>query len=512
MTPIGERMEAEHRVLSTLLLSEFAYRDLPEDFQADCFEASEYRDLFKKFSEIVIEPGKAADMVLLTEDHPELAVLVSDVTLDGFRFNGDLKQYAEQLKDHRTTPHVEAFETQFPPLSIDVLQGVLATTIKYDEENRLVTFLAMLSAYTSDNQMNISFNAPSSTGKSYIATETAKLFPREDVVEIGYCSPTAFFHDSGRFDEETNTYRVDLERKILVFLDQPHQQLLEHLRPLLSHDKRELKIKITDRTKRGQHRTKNIILRGFPSVIFATAGLRLDEQESTRFLLLSPETSEDKILAAVNEKIKRETDSSLYSDNIENDPQRQTLKARIESIKLAHIENVIIGKPDLIRKLFLTEKKILKPRHSRDIGRIIGLVKSLAVLNLWYREREGPSITASEEDINEAFRIWQDIGKPQELSLPPFVYSVYCEVIVKAYREKNSTALGETAIGLSRREILTEYFDTYGRPMSEGILRKEILPMLESSGLVSIEADPADKRRLLVYPTFTDQVGTGSHA
>ena len=87
--------------------------------------------------------------------------------------------------------------SQFKPISSQELIKTLGLTIKKDEENKLITFLCQLSAYTESSQFNISFNAPSSTGKSYIPTEIARLFPEEDVIEIGYCSPTAFFHDIG---------------------------------------------------------------------------------------------------------------------------------------------------------------------------------------------------------------------------------------------------------------------------------------------------------------------------
>ena len=90
-------------------------------------------------------------------------------------------------------------EIGFEPMSSRELIDTLGLTIKRDEENKLVTFLCQLSAYTKDSQFNISFNAPSSTGKSYIPTEISRLFPKEDVIEVGYCSPTAFFHDVGEF-------------------------------------------------------------------------------------------------------------------------------------------------------------------------------------------------------------------------------------------------------------------------------------------------------------------------
>lgn len=73
------------------------------------------------------------------------------------------------------------------------------------------------------------------------------MFPSDRVIKIAYSSPTAFFHDQGAIDQETKIITVDLERKILIFLDQPHDQLLERLRPLLSHDQKELYYKITDK-------------------------------------------------------------------------------------------------------------------------------------------------------------------------------------------------------------------------------------------------------------------------
>jgi len=200
-----------------------------------------------------------------------------------------------KLEPNLKTESLEKIDTsQFKPISFKELGEILNLTIKKDEVNKIVTFLCEVSAYTDNSQFNISYNAPSSTGKSYIPTEIARLFPEEDVIEVGYCSPTAFFHDRGEWIEEKKGYLVDLSRKILIFLDQPHTLLLQHLRPLLSHDKKEISIKITDKSQKHGLRTKNILLRGFPSVIFCTAGLRIDEQEATRFLLLSPEVSQKK--------------------------------------------------------------------------------------------------------------------------------------------------------------------------------------------------------------------------
>ena len=398
--------------------------------------------------------------------------------------------------------------SQLKPLTSQELISILGLTIKKDEENKLITFLCELSAFTEGSQFNISFNAPSSTGKSYIPTEIARLFPEEDVIEIGYCSPTAFFHDIGEYIKEKGGYLVDLSRKILIFLDQPHTQLLERLRPLLSHDKKEIRLKITDKTQKFGLKTKTVLLRGYPSVIFCTAGLKIDEQEATRFLLLSPETNQEKIREAIHEKIKKEADNDSYKAWLSQNPERELLKDRILAVKQADIQEIKIGSPEKIEERFFSKNKMLKPRHSRDIGRLLAIIKSFALLNLWFREKgqDGSTVIASDSDIDEAFKIWEIISESQELNLPPYIFNLYREVILSAWNDKNSNRsegfqeiTGE--LGISRQEISQKHYQVYGRFIADWQLRQQIIPMLETAGLVTQEADPSDKRKMLIYPT-----------
>lgn len=383
--------------------------------------------------------------------------------------------------------------SNFKPITCDDLIKILGLTIKRDETNKVITFLAQLSAYTEDSQINISFNAPSSTGKSFIPLEIVSLFPEEDVIKLGNCSPTAFYHEQGEYDKGTNTIKVDLSRKILIFLDQPSTQLLERLRSLLSHDEKVIMAKITDKNQRGGNRTKTVAIKGFPTVIFCTAGLRLDEQEATRFLLLSPEISFEKIREAIFEKIKKETDSAKYKKTTELDPDRKLLKERILAMKEANIQEIRLSNPELVQELFFKSIKTPKPRHQRDIARIISLIKVLALLNLWFREKDGEAIIANDTDIKEAFRLWETISESQELNLPPYVLNLYKDVILEVYKAVNR--------GLSRQEIMKKHFEVYGRFLPDWQLRQWIIPMLETSGLITQEADSLDKRKILVYPT-----------
>ncbi|MCB9798576.1 toprim domain-containing protein [Candidatus Nomurabacteria bacterium] len=391
--------------------------------------------------------------------------------------------------------------SKFKPLTSDDVVRVLGLTIKKDEENKLITFLCALSAYTEQSQFNLSFNAPSSTGKSFIPMEVSTLFPTEDVMKLGDCSPKAFFHEQGEYDKESNTMLVDLSRKILIFLDQPHNSLLERLRSLLSHDQKEMISKITDKNRKGGNQTKTVILRGYPAVIFCSAGLKIDEQESTRFILLSPQTSQEKLRFSIQEKIKKESDYETYRDDLNANPERALLKERIEAIKDEAIDEIRIENPELIEQEFFSKRAKLKPRHQRDIGRLMGLTKIFALLNVWFREREGSTIVATKEDFEEALKLWNKISESQEYNLPPYVYELYKDVIVPAYDEKNAFGLAADPSGITRKEILQKHYEVYGRMVQDWQMRQQIIPMLETAGLISQDPDPDDKRRILITPT-----------
>jgi len=470
-----------------------------------CFDRDEAgRKGAERVAKMVEKGGNETHIITLPEEVGDKGDITDYFTKLGGSVDDLLGKYAKEYPERIDT-------TQFSPMSSEQLLETLGLTIKYDAENKLATFLCELSAYTESSQFNISYNAPSSTGKSYIPTEIARLFPADDVMEIAYCSPTAFFHDVGQYDKEKNGYLVDLSHKILIFLDQPHNELLARLRPLLSHDKKEIAIKITDKTQKNGTKTKNILLRGYPSVIFCTAGLRIDEQEATRFLLLSPEVNQDKIHQGISATIRKEADSDSFVSWLEENPDRALLKERIRAIKLEEIKEINIASSETIEERFLGKNKVLKPRHQRDVKRLLSLIKCFAVLNVWWRERNGSTITANEEDINDAFKLWNKISVSQELNLPPYIYNLYQEVILPAWEAKNggrNEAFEEITgmLGLSRQEVLQKHFAVYGRMLDSHQLRQQILPMLETTGLVVQEQDPNDKRKIMIFPSSLYQL------
>lgn len=397
----------------------------------------------------------------------------------------------------------------FEEITTKELASVLDLTIKHDNENKLVSFLCMLSAYTEDSQLNVSFNAPSSTGKTYIPTQVAQYFPEADVRQFGGASPTAFFHDNASYDKERNCYVVDLERKILVFLEQPNPKLQENLRPVMSHDKKEISYKITDKNQKGSNRAKNIVIRGFAATIFCSAGMRLDEQEATRAILLSPETSIEKVLEGVHMATLRSANKTEFLAEIEASPERQQLKDRVLAIKQEHVDDIVVPDPASIERRFLSTVQSTKPRHQRDVSHLLSIIKCITLLNVWYRRDENGIVVSTQSDIDQGFEVWQKINKSQELNLPPYTYEFYKKYIVPIYvaknegRELTSKTIGSD-VGVSRKEIIHRHYELESRLPNDDILRRQILPMLEAAGLITQEKDPYDKRNKLIFPQLIE--------
>jgi len=407
-------------------------------------------------------------------------------------YDVDLHRTSDTSKESLNETPVSVSK-EWEEITTDEILKVLGQTIKKDDFNKLLVFLCQLLAYSESSQINISFNAPSASGKSYLALEISELFPKSDVLKLGYASPTSFFHTTSEFSKEKHGYVVDLERKIVIFLDMPHSLLLQHLRPLLSHDEKEILVKITDKSAKGGIKTKDIYIKGYPAVLFCSANFNLDEQELTRFILLSPETNQEKIREAIYERVKKETDREAYFKELNENPERQALKQRIIDIRNSLVKDISLGNPEKLLQMFYERNKVLKPRHSRDIQRIASLAKAFALLNLWTRKKVGEAVITNEEDLNNAFKIWDEISVAQDLGVSPYILNLYREVIVPAYEEKER-------IGLTRQEVLKKHFEIYGRHIADWQLRQEIVPMMKTSGLISEEQDPIDKRKLLIYP------------
>ena len=453
------------------------------------------------------EKGSAKVLKLLKDaGHKNLFKVVLPETVGD---KGDVNDYlakhklpVEDLFNKYAEIYPKQIDTsQFNEMDIDELNDILGLTIIGDRVNKIITFLCQLSAFTENSQFNVIFNSPSSTGKSYTAIEVSMYFPIEDVLSLGSCSPTAFFHDGGKYDKETNTITVDLSNKVLIFKENQHYKLLEMLRSFLSHDEKITIIKITDKNQQGGNKTKNIKLIGYSSVVFCTAFSRSDEQEKTRAITLSPEITDEKIKGGINKVVKKESGASKYKNDLESVPQRSALKKRILAIRDAEIKNIFIADDDskYLEEKFLKSIEIFQPRHQRDIQRVICLVKSLALLNIWHRNYDGENITAKRSDIDSAFELYEPIAITQNLGISPYLYQVFNEVIRPCYMEKAKGDFGVDFRGITYQEVMNYNHKVCKKKLNYTNLRQQVIPELEACGLVEKEYSEVGSRKVLIH-------------
>jgi len=428
-------------------------------------------------------------------------------------------------------------------MGLDELDEILSSTIKHDSPTKKILFLGMLMNYTEEDQQNFAFNAPSSTGKTFIALEVAEYLPPEDLMLLAYSSPTAFFHSQGvlvdenlsplqdrrdyveewiekweeenpepkkgegkttwkekrrdevralksEWDQKTKFYMVDLEKKIIIFLDQPHDELLKKLRPMLSHDKKFLPVKITDKTKEGGHKTKDILVVGYPTMIFLSVNTSLEGQERTRTFLLSPEISQPKLEDSILQSAEKLSDRDAFKKKLEDNKNRIKLLGRIQSIKDARPGQIIITPEDrdYITARFLKEHNHLEPRHQRDFPRLIALIKGHALLNMYNRERMPTKIWANRHDCDEGYKLYNEVSEANEQGLPPHYYKFLVDSLKPQLTED----------GLTRKEVSYLYREYFRTRIGDKRLKKMIETLAEA-GLVYEDKDPNDKRFIKIY-------------
>ncbi|PBO85313.1 MAG: hypothetical protein COA77_04250 [Thaumarchaeota archaeon] len=182
---------------------------------------------------------------------------------------------------------------------ITLIEEYLNTKIKNDPLLVKQLLRIYFSTYTNE-PINAGLLAPSSEGKTYATVEIAEIFPKEDVISIGRMSPTALIHAHGMlvdndgeplkeklekirlqiFNAETDNDKksvielkqimadmmetakmvVDLTHKILLFLDNPQPETYETLKPIMSHDKKEIIYRTTKSD--GSLKVKETIIKG----------------------------------------------------------------------------------------------------------------------------------------------------------------------------------------------------------------------------------------------------------
>ncbi len=361
---------------------------------------------------------------------------------------------------------------------VQKVSAILDKKIKKEEKNRLIVLFTYLSAYGS-NPLNLFLKGESSTGKSYLAKSVAEYFPPEDVWFIGDMSPKALIHEHGR--SEQGKIHVSLEKKILVFLESPRRETLEMLKPILSHDRREIEYKVADKSSQGTLQTKSVIIEGWPATVFCTADVRVLEELSTRSLLITPESSQEKIREVLEFK------GSKYArpwEQMAEDREEKILKSALRLLR--EKREVCIPFADGLAERYTK----VEPRVMRDFDKFMELIRMSAFLH----QRQRPSfelvidgevqhfVIATESDYTLGEHLFSSIERATTTGLSQNTIDFYEKVVCQ---------LDE----LTYVSLMRKYKEVYKKLIGRDVLRRKYVEPLETVGWLDREKDPEDGRR-----------------
>jgi len=426
------------------------------------------------------------------------------------------------------------------PQLLDKFMTHLSRTVKRDEVTKNMVFLTGVSAYTR-NPINLFMRGPSSIGKSYNTTQTLRYFAEEDIWYLGGLSPTALVHDYGvlvdRKGEEVDfnekpkkdaseedkkrwreklqhaRYIVDLHHKILVFLEPPHIETYNKLRPILSHDKEEISYKFTDKEAKGRLRTAHVVIKGWPATIFCSTEERYVEDLATRGFTITPEMSSEKYQAAGELTGERKAHPRKFREDLNFTFLQgyfRWLKHQLESL------NVAVPYGQKLAEYY----PFTYPRSMRDFDHLTTLLEISALSQYAQRpvevvkreepivetQREGGkpngkvvmregirpeeeyTILATMKDLEYVLNVWKFAEETTITGLPGHILDFYHEAV---------EPLAEQMTLFDYAQLTEKYNEVSESKKSSDTIRKWV-DYLCDVGWLSKEPDPADKRKVVV--------------
>ena len=473
-------------------------------------------------------------------------------------WNKDLEYLDRDLdsKDNEYTKRetrVYEQETLYEKISDKKVFEFIIKTIQktVKQENSLIRLIAYcgLSAYTK-YPLNLGIMASTSEGKTYSVNEVMKYFPTQDIWMIGSMSPRVIIRNKGiqvdenynpigpkvlelkkRISEEKSEEKkielkeqldtiinnskilIDLTNKVLVFLEPPHLETWNILKPVLSHDTLYIEHPYVYQTKSTGQEVKHPITKGWPACIFCSAK---DESNwpmwpeiQSRFLITSPNMIKKK-----------------YSESNQLIGQKKGLPAIVQSQVIVSDEEVSMAqdcmfllKNELLKNkdnnVWIPFQQILSESLPSEKGpdvRMADKVFSLLVLTTKINSFSRPKLIMGNEnlaistpiDLEEVLTLTQNLT-----GIPIHKLEFFSQVFISRYKSKDTPdriiknsgeIIEEEKIALTTSELAEQFKKVKGKPITTDNINKTYLQELKNNGLIDEINSKIDGRRKIYYP------------
>ena len=336
-----------------------------------------------------------------------------------------------------------------------------------------------LSAYL--DPLHLALKCDSGGGKTYTTTETIQVFPPEDVQFIGSQSPKVISHDNGiwkaqdgtpidpsqkpvkprnsdypdksdhdaamsRYEEESKIWRdrvdhsfyeVDLNNKTVVFMESVNEETFKMLKATMSRDHDFIDHKYVD-DKGKVHVTR---LLGSPAIIFNSVDKEYWEEQATRCLAATPDTSQAKIEDSMQISNLKHNYPWLYGKDLKK--KRAVIQEYIRKIK----QFIKKGKIQVVNPFVGLFEGFDRDatRDMRDFNKFLELVPSYALFHLFQRPlliiRGGRYLLPTVQDVLDAKATFDSIVETTKTGTDFRVIEFYYTIVADRVNGSDAEAL-----------------------------------------------------------------------
>tara|TARA_R110002050_G_scaffold7274_2_gene28422 strand:+ start:27686 stop:29683 length:1998 start_codon:yes stop_codon:yes gene_type:complete len=337
-----------------------------------------------------------------------------------------------------------------------------------DDANLILTFLVMLSCKTT-NPLNLEMIGQSSAGKTFLTLTARNGFPKSMCMVLAGASREALKYDYDEIDEDGN-FIVHVDGKCIVILEKDESYaFVQKMKPLMSGDDAELIWKTPVKNDlTGEIETRDFIIRGQPSFITLTTKNPKEQEQITRQLLMTPDTTSDKVQSVVRNSLR----AKARPEEFQVHPNLDLLKASMLSLDRYRVRNIFAP---LMADFFPSRNA----QHQRDITKVLSLIDSITLLHQHQRpiDRDGEDVfLMSTIEDNLIGLILADLVLRASLSgVPDDSWLIFTEM----------SEMNDSKRALTIDNIL-QWMHLHAGSVTKNSLKEKHLPTLEDAGLIEV--------------------------
>ncbi len=346
----------------------------------------------------------------------------------------------------------------------------------------LVALLLVFLSRLCNNPLNASSGGLAGVGKSFLVCRVCRLF-RGPAFVSAYFSKTSLVHDTDWAEaRDDGSYVIDLRGKVIVLLEaKASGKFLELMKPIRSHDMDEVSFNITQSNK-GKHKTKKVVLKGWPVFIDLSVNPSCDGEDTSRELRLTPCYTEQHGKEVNMQRGMRAAAPWNFLSDTKTDAMLSTLEDALASLKPMKVLNLFA--PALAHE-FGTEDA----RSMRDFEKVLSLLESCTILHQRQRviveTTEEKYVVASVDDLKIVCRVAEELIGQTITGLGADVIDAHADFFARVCPQ---------GVGKTIEEIRAEWAKEHDKPISRSTLLGHYLyPLHEAGYMVQDDSEKAHK-------------------